>query len=402
MSETRFTPDLCRALVPYATPATKKHVLAVAENGSISKAARVLGIARKTIWQALMRADARAVQAGQHPLAVNVANPPSMSLSKTTVHVHSERGIIEEWRRLVPGVQEVENWVESLVSKSKGCLPKIPAPKDSKNPELLHLWAIGDHHLGMRAWGRETGSDDHDTSKGLDMLASATAQCLPSKGSVGRIVIASLGDMWHADFRTPMTEKSGNVLDADTRWAKTLEVGASAIRMIVDEAARRAPIVDVVLVPGNHDYHTTVAVTRVLSAAYEKTPSIRVHDVVGGHISIEFGSVLLAFSHGDRIPPRRLQAVVASRFHESWGRTKHRYAHCGHIHKTKTGGYIDTRDEVEGMIVEHHPILPPVDAYAAWEGYASQRATHTVVYDSRYGEVGRKRVTPEMLEAKNV
>ena len=394
-------PKLLAALKTVCDTAIQSETIAEMEKtGSIHKTAGNLGKSKSTIKSALHVLDRKLVNAGRHPYAIDSPNPPSTELVKTTVHIHSHKGVIEEWRRLVPGTEEVKAWAQAMAESVRGAIPSIPAPPNKDPHGITRVWFLADHHLGMRAWGRETGSDDYDLGIGLDLLRKAASWCLPIRGEVERMVIVGLGDLWHADQRTPQTERSGNILDVDSRWAKALREGCMALRMVIEEAAKRAQKVDMYLMPGNHDYHTTIAATDTLRAAYEKTPRIHIHDTLSGMNCMAFGKTMLTFSHGEEVAPRMMQAAVSSRFSKEWGETEFRYSHHGHIHKSKRGGYIVGRDEVPGLIVEHHSILPPPDAWAASKCFSSQRATEVVDYWSEFGERRRERVTAEMLMTK--
>lgn len=377
-------------------------IAAVIATGAIRTAATQLSLARSTVRDVYKRVEQRCINAGGHSSLVKVPIPLSMRMSKTTVHVHSEKGIIEEWRRLHPDVAEFEAWAQEFADQVRGTAPKIPVCRKLPKENILRTWMLSDHHLGMRAWGKETNDDDYDTKAGLNLLKRAAEYCLPAPGEVQKILIASLGDFWHADSRTPVTERSGNILDVDSRWMHTLQLGVLAFRSIIEEAARRAPEVEVVFVPGNHDYHTSCAASMILAAAYEKSPQIHIVVPTSNIIPVVHGKTFLVFTHGDRIQARRLQSVVSADFPELWGQTKYRYGHCGHIHQTRQGGtYLATRDESEGLLVENHPILPPRDAYAAGEGYRAQRATEVVDYHSEFGEIRRLRVPVAMLQVSD-
>lgn len=378
----------------------RRIIAAILSTGAIRTAAAQLGLDRKTVRNAFRRMEQRCIAAGNHTSLVQAPIPLSMRMSKTTVHVHSDKGVIEEWRRLHPEAVEFEAWATEFAEQVRSSAPPIRQCRVAPQENILRAWMIGDHHLGMRAWGRETNDADHDTKSGLSLLRKAASYCLPKPGEVQKILLVTLGDFWHADARTPVTERSGHILDVDTRWMHTLEAGVLGFRSIIEEAARRAPEVEVIFVPGNHDYHTSCAASMILAAAYERSPQIKVHVPTSNLIPLVHGKTLLAFTHGDRIPARRLQAVVSADFPVLWGQTRFRYGHCGHIHQTRRGGvYLEGRDEAEGLLVEHHPILPPRDAYAAGEGYRSQRATHVVDYHASYGEIRRLRIPVDMVEA---
>ena len=50
-----------------------------------------------------------------------------------------------------------------------------------------------------------------------------------------------------------------------------------------------------------------------------------------------------------------------------------------------------------GVTVIQHPTLAARDAWAARGGWISERQVTAITYSSRFGEVARNTVTPEML-----
>jgi hypothetical protein len=51
------------------------------------------------------------------------------------------------------------------------------------------------------------------------------------------------------------------------------------------------------------------------------------------------------------------------------------------------------------MVVEQHETLAAHDAYASRHGYSAQRSAQIITYHKDHGEVGRVRLTPEMVQA---
>lgn len=108
-------PKLLAALKTVCDTAIQSETIAEMEKtGSIHKTAGNLGKSKSTIKSALHVLDRKLVNAGRHPYAIDSPNPPSTELVKTTVHIHSHKGVIEEWRRLVPGTEEVKAWAQSM------------------------------------------------------------------------------------------------------------------------------------------------------------------------------------------------------------------------------------------------------------------------------------------------
>jgi hypothetical protein len=84
--------------------------------------------------------------------------------------------------------------------------------------------------------------------------------------------------------------------------------------------------------------------------------------------------------------------VFAAKFREVFGRTKHSYAHMGHLHH---------RHEIESnlMTITQHRTLAAQDSWASRGGWGSGREAQVITYHKEYGECGRVMVTPEMISA---
>ncbi len=85
-----------------------------------------------------------------------------------------------------------------------------------------------------------------------------------------------------------------------------------------------------------------------------------------------WGDNLLVWAHGDRIPPNKWAAIVATQFAHEWGRTKHRYVQLGHIHHKKAIAPI-TVDEQSGALVEYLEPLCPTDAWHNDQGFIGKQ-----------------------------
>jgi hypothetical protein len=105
---------------------------------------------------------------------------------------------------------------------------------------------------------------------------------------------------------------------------------------------------------------------------------------------VEHGQTSLFFHHGHKRRPKDVDDVFAAKFREVFGRTKHSYAHMGHMH------HVDVR-ETNLMIVEQHRTLAAPDAYATRGGWMAGRDAKVVTYHKQFGEVGRVTVSPAMV-----
>ena len=265
-----------------------------------------------------------------------------------------------------------------------------PAPARTVD-DLLNCYVVTDYHLGMLAWHEETGADwDTDIAEALlvDWFAAAIAQ----SPAAGTGVFAQLGDFIHWDGMDAVTPASKHLLDADTRFQKLVRVAIRVIRRVIGMLLAKHARVLVVCAEGNHDPASSIWLREWLAAVYENEPRVSVDRSPAPYYCVEHGDTALFFHHGHKRKPADVDTVFAAKFREVFGRTKHAYAHLGHLH------HIDQK-ETNLMVVEQHRTLAAPDAYASRGGWMSGRDACVITYSRRFGEVGRVRVSSKMLGA---
>jgi hypothetical protein len=273
---------------------------------------------------------------------------------------------------------------------------KLPREKPRPAPrrclaDLLNQYTVTDYHLGMLAWGEETGAD-WDLKIAEDTLVNWFAVAIEQAPAAATAVFAQLGDFVHFDGLEAVTPAHRNLLDADTRFQKLVRVAIRAIRRVIGMLLAKHERVIVVMAEGNHDPASSIWLREWLAAIYESEPRIHVDTSPDPYYCVEHGETALFYHHGHKRKPADIDTVFAAKFREVFGRTKYAYAHMGHLH------HVDVK-ETNLMIVEQHRTLAAPDAYASRGGWMSGREAQVITYSRRFGEVGRVRVSPRMLEA---
>lgn len=273
---------------------------------------------------------------------------------------------------------------------------KLPREKPRAAPkrtlsELLNCYVVTDYHMGMLSWGEETGAD-WDLTIAENMLVDWFAAAIEQSPAAETAVFAQLGDFLHWDGFDAVTPASKHLLDADGRFQKLVRVAIRAIRRVVGMLLDKHDRVHLIMAEGNHDPASSVWLREWMAAIYENEPRITVDVSPDPYYCIEHGATALFFHHGHKRKPGAIDTVFAAKFREVFGRTKHNYAHMGHMH------HIDIK-ETNLMIVEQHRTLAAPDAYASRGGWMSGRDAQVITYHKARGEVGRVRVSSDMLEA---
>jgi len=272
---------------------------------------------------------------------------------------------------------------------------KLPREKARAAPkaslaDLANCYVITDYHLGMLSWHEETG-DDWDMKIAEDMLVAWFAAAIAQSPDAKVGIFAQLGDFLHWDGMDAVTPASKHLLDADTRFQKLVRVAIRVIRRVINMLLAKHELVHVIAAEGNHDPASSIWMREWLSAIYENEPRVTVDVSPDPYYCFEWGLTSLFFHHGHKRRPRQIDDVFAAKFREVFGRTKHSYAHMGHMH------HIDVK-ETTMMVIEQHRTLAASDAYASRGGWMSGRDAQVITYHNAFGEVGRIRVSSRMLE----
>ena len=162
----------------------------------------------------------------------------------------------------------VAQWVKSSVDKSRlseiveklseeylKAIPKYKPAKPQKTvgfAKKLVVYPIADAHIGMLSWKPETGND-YDVRIAEKTVCATVTQLINNSEACEECLIENLGDWLHVDNQFARTERSGNKLDVDGRYAKIVQCGIRVLRYCIEYAALKHKRVTVINCMGNHD-----------------------------------------------------------------------------------------------------------------------------------------------------
>lgn len=201
----------------------------------------------------------------------------------------------------------------------------------------------------------------------------------------GKVVVVFGGDMLHADNRSNTTEASKHTLDVDTRYHRVVEYVIAACREVVQIAASMGAKVEVVVLEGNHSWHSEIWLARVLSAYYDACPNVTINISPTPRKHMVFGDNLLVWTHGDKVAAPKWAQIIAAEFPKQWGETKFRHLKCGHVHHRKAIAPVMI-DEQAGLLVEYLSALCATDAWHTGAGFiGSQKGATGFEYHRKNG-----------------
>lgn len=366
---------------------------AMRANGeSKSAAAKALGMDRANLRRRLKRLALKGYSP-QHDMTRTV--PDGFKVKGVSSLYNKEGELSAQWvKSTADDERRYEMMLEAVAALSDDIPRQLPISGPASTvADLLNCYVITDYHFGQLSWGYETRGEDYDLKIAENQLVAWFAASIAAAPDSAVGIFAQVGDFLHysGGGLQATTEASGHILDADGRFQKMVRVVVRTVRRIIDMLLAKHETVHVLMCEGNHDTSASVWLREMLFAMYEHEPRITVDRSADPYYVYEFGDTSLYFHHGHKQKVSSIAQVFVSKFREIFGRTRHSFAHMGHLH------HIDVK-EGNLMVVEQHRTLAAADAHSSRGGYSSGRDAKVITYHKRYGEVGRITINSDMLK----
>jgi hypothetical protein len=263
-------------------------------------------------------------------------------------------------------------------------LPELAIPDD---PHLLEI-DLFDAHFGKLAWEPETGND-YDLKIAERLYLTAVEELVrKSRGyNIGRILFPFGSDMIHVDGSTNMTT-AGTPQSVDGRFTKIVETVFSVKVKATDMLAQIAPV-DIVHIPGNHDFTTSWMIGHSLASWYRNSDRVKVDIRPRSRKYYRYGVTLIGLTHGNEENPKSLPMLMANECRDKgWAETTHHEWHIGHLHKQKKTETITT-DTTDGVVTRILGSLSATDAWHFLKGYVgNRRVAEAYLYSFADGYTG--------------
>jgi len=213
-------------------------------------------------------------------------------------------------------------------------------PSDGHDNNLLEI-SIFDLHMGKLAWGGETG-ENYDTKIARQRFMT-TVETLIKRASgfeYSRILFPVGSDFFNSDTIYNTTTK-GTPQDEDLRWQKTFDVGVRLLIDAINLLKQTGVPVDVVNIPGNHDFERSYYMGSYLAAWFNNDPMVHINNGASPRKYYRFGKVLLGLTHGSEEKESSLPLLMATDIESKpqWSETTYHEWHVGHIHRKRDVKY---------------------------------------------------------------
>ncbi len=297
-------------------------------------------------------------------------------------------------------VFNAEDTFRQLLSEHNPYKYKPNAYKVPYEKNLLEI-NIFDLHLGKLCWSEET-NDNYDIKIASQRFQYALKTLLSRAAGTQfeRILFPVGNDFFNSDNHLNTTTM-GTRQDEDTRWQKTYKTGVQLLVEGIDYMRQFAPV-DVIVVPGNHDFTKTFYLGETLHAWYRNDPNVNVNNSANPRKYYEYGNVLLGFTHGDKEKVGALHSLMAFEAKEAWARTIYKEFHLGHQHRklaVKHTVKSDLLHEELGIVIRSMSSLAGTDAWHHTSGYIGPvKAAEAYLWNKEQGLIGNFNVNIKLTD----
>jgi len=371
------------------TPRQREIFDTVQRLGSKSAAARELGLDSKTIRyayamaEASLNADVRtdyrldpAIKNGMEAIGTRMV--PALAWAK----VPPKDGEIGYSLMLRPAGEPPEAVAERIREALEGIVPAEPvvAPENVM-ADLCAVYPLMDAHVGMKAWGRETGSQDYDLDHAAQDMRHAFAKVVAMTPAAEQSILLIGGDYFHSDDTRAETPANRHKLDVAGRFWEVLDVGIAIIAETILRLLQKHARIHVRVLRGNHDPHSSMTLNFALAERYREEPRVTIEKNPRDLFMMQWGKCAIFAHHGDKGKPQQM-ALYLSDVCPFWSETRHRHYLTGHIHH-------DQAKDIGPLRHESLRAFCPPDSYAASMGYGGRRALQSMTFHKVDGLVLR-------------
>ena len=358
----------------------------VSNNRNLLTTSKILNKKYSTVRSTFRHIREKLKELGKDPKDIDkIPDTTYCSTVKSTSTLYDKNGnMIHQWVKSDVSKNQLKNLAKKFAAEYSNKLPKYkPTKCNSKDKyyKNLAVYPIADVHMGMLSWIEETGKN-YNTKEADKITRCVISRLMDRTPPCEECLILNLGDFLHVDNQVHQTERSGNVLDVDGRYAKILNIAIKLMRYIIEYGLQRHKKVTVINCTGNHDDLGSLWLSAALQNIYEKETRLTIINEPKFRHYYTYGNTLIGCTHGNDIKLKDLPLIMATEMPEKWGKSKYRYFYTGHFHHDIISEYGDCK-------VETFRAICPQDAFSVSKGYMAGRDMKCIIIDPEKGEIER-------------
>ena len=248
--------------------------------------------------------------------------------------------------------------------------PDVPARvtqyevRTSDEP-FVAIIGLSDLHYGKYSDALENGAaaDRNITEKELTECTLDLLGKISKMGRPEKIIVPIGSDFLHIDNGAG-TSARGTLMDSDGTYAEILAGGLDLMEDHIEMLRGLAPV-ECILMSGNHDRDSGIALILALEGIYRGVDDVNVRRSYKPREYVEWGNNLIGFVHGDGVAKTaKLAGLMAREEATLWGKCQHKTIYTGHLHFEKT----ETSTEL-GVVRRQLPSLSGPDRWHNLKGF---------------------------------
>ena len=374
-------------ILSFLTPETSQYDICklATEGYTNTQIMELTGFGRSYVTAAQCKAKKTATKRGYAPEYDMTHPTPDGFLVKGVSTLYGDEGQVkQQWVKTDVDKEQFIEHMQDVVQNLVQDLPQfehIPYTVTNASNDLMAVYPLGDPHVGMLALKDESGAD-WNLKAAQSVFCGVFDRLVKVAPSCSQAVIVNLGDYFHYDNASKVTERSRNQLDVDGTYLEMADTGIKIMVQMINSALEHHNKVKVITAIGNHDDTGAMFLQAALKHMYEDSSRVEIVTTSSVFQYFQHGKCLVGVHHGHTSKMEKLPMVMATDKPEEWGQSQHRYWLTGHIHH-------DSMKEYSGCKVESFRTLAGKDNYAASHGYRAGQDSKALVLHKDFGEVER-------------
>ena len=269
--------------------------------------------------------------------------------------------------------------LEDAVESVRKLAPTFPKVKHAKVKDG-HCLVLNFTDLHFGSWGLDK------TSAVVD-AALADALQKSSGYPIDKIIFVLGSDCLHTDTAGYTTTKGTQQVTDGSSYDQAFKAAQAAYTRCIKSLIPIAPV-HCVHVSGNHDELMSYALSQVIEATFINAKNVTFDVSNSPRKYVDYGTSLLAFTHGDKVKDIDIPMIVAHEASGMWGSTRHRYVYMGHLHHNKSTKYQSIKDH-PGITLEWLRSPKPTDKWHMDNGYLGAQGITSFIHSKDGGQVAK-------------
>lgn len=244
--------------------------------------------------------------------------------------------------------------------KEKDLRETVPYNKNYSLSGLMFELPIQDVHFGKLSHTEDV-AEPYNYSIAKERFNKVVSEAIDSikDMNIEKIIFPIGNDYFHIDNMENATT-AGTRQDTDLSAQLIFKYGVECLISNILKLSEIAPV-EVFCINGNHDFLTSYHAICAIDCYFANNKNVIVNTSTSPRKYIEFGDVLLGFTHGDK-EKNRLDGIMQVEAREAWGRTKYHEFHCGHLHSEQVR-------ETNGIIIRNLSSFTGTDGWHHRSGW---------------------------------